>query len=70
MSAENDCTVTHSWLLSGTCPSCAVPVLRGHALATRPASERGERRWDIGALLAALDHSDMEMRCYVLWHIR
>jgi hypothetical protein len=70
MPDESFCAWTHPWIAAGTCPWCDAPVLRGRVVASLPASERGERRWDTAALLAALDHPDAQARRFVLWNCR
>jgi hypothetical protein len=67
MATKHTCEVTHAWLLAGTCPWCQVPVLRGRPVASLPAGKRTGLRWDVAALVAALDHPDPEIRRLVLF---
>src|SRR5262249_57395610 len=59
---ESTCKLPHAWLRAGPCPWCGVPV--------GPASERSERRWNVPALLAALDHPEPAVRECLLRAIR
>src|SRR5262249_51003447 len=65
MSTERACEVTHLCLLEGDCPWCGAWVVRGRVADDAP-GERGERRWDIQAALAALDSPDPAARGVVL----
>jgi tetratricopeptide (TPR) repeat protein len=68
MSTERACGVTHPCLLEGVCPWCEAWVVSGRVADHAP-GERGERRWDIQALLAGLDSPDVAARHFVVCNV-
>lgn len=56
------CRLTHPLLASGTCPWCQQPVLAGQLRPEIPPREAATRRWDVGAMLRALDSPESDVR--------
>jgi hypothetical protein len=62
-----NCELTHALIGSGVCPWCKQAVADGNLSTERPASATCE--WNTTAMLEALDHEDVEIRCTVLTNI-
>jgi tetratricopeptide (TPR) repeat protein len=60
------CISTHPLIESGTCPWCEVPILNGLAKPDTPLKEVVSRRWNVDAMLAALDSDDRHMGLKVI----
>jgi hypothetical protein len=56
------CPYTHPLLQSGTCPWCQEPIRDGQVHPNLPPQEVAVRRWNIAAMLAALENEEKEVR--------
>jgi hypothetical protein len=64
-----NCFYTHGLLSSGTCPWCDCPIVEGQPRPDIPPRESAVRRWNVPAMLKALDSEDKEARQWVSSHL-
>ena len=65
MATKPGCTYTHSFLIAGTCPWCGAPVVDGVVRPDVAPKDAAVRRWNIEAMLKALDSADKGTRTWV-----
>lgn len=63
------CQGTHRFLASGTCPWCQEGVVGGQLRPDVPRRGLADRRWDIGAMLEALNCEDADVRQMVVTNV-
>jgi tetratricopeptide (TPR) repeat protein len=59
---KHACQHTHGLLSAGRCPWCDCPIVDGQPKPDLPPREAAFRRWNVSALMKALDHEEADVR--------